>query len=73
MTHNYQNFKAWAVGLMKIELSTHIYIFTHPSLFLLVHYKKKYKMIYYFTKTRFINIIYSYAHNKIKKRMHFKK
>lgn len=43
MTHNYQNFKAWAVGLMKIELSTHIYIFTHPSLFLLVHYKKNIK------------------------------
>lgn len=72
MTHNYQNFKAWAVGLMKIELSTHIYLLTLLSFFLFTK-KKKYKMIYYFTKTRFINIIYSYTHNKIKKRMHFKK
>lgn len=32
MTHNYENFKAWAVGLMKIELSTHIYIYSPFSL-----------------------------------------
>lgn len=57
MTHNYQNFKAWALRLIKLEHSMYIFYSPFSLSSCSLQKKKNNKMLYYFTNSSLINII----------------